>query len=325
MTGFLSADMSRDEMMMTGFSSKTSVRPPMNVPRPRRGCSRSGQRSSTSLWLAISGEGMLDDAFPLPFPAAQPAPALAGRREDIHARPDFGGCSSLKMLMRPEVIVGAARVDQGSIQRPSVLDVVLQEQPFDGSDEAFDAAVLPGASGIAELQTNPYVPQGQAKRLRCEDRFVVGAQESWAAVVTTGRGEMVPNRQRRLFRHLMHAQTGAAGMVHDGHDDMLPTDSIRFHQQIHAPNQVAGNRARHAMFQCPPHTQDGVVLSSDRVRDVGLADGHVAAFDETPVEAVDNRPTSRLRHEGFEADEFVSDPARFRRRMGISLSCNPAP
>ena len=198
MTGFLSADMSRDEMMMTGFSSKTSVRPPMNVPRPRRGCSRSGQRSSTSLWLAISGEGMLDDAFPLPFPAAQPAPALAGRREDIHARPDFGGCSSLKMLMGPEVIVGAARVGQGLIQRPSVFEGVQEEQPLDGPDEAFDAAVLPGASGIAVLQTNAHAPQSQAKAPRREHRFVIGAQESRTAVVTTGRDEVAPDRGGKL-------------------------------------------------------------------------------------------------------------------------------
>ena len=194
MTGFLSAEMSRDEMTMTGFSSKTRVRPPMNVPRPRRCCSRPGQRWSTSLWLAISGEGMLDQVFPLSFPVAQPASAPGCCGKHIDPRPDFGGCSSLTMLMRPEVIVGVARVCQGSIQRPSVLDVVLQEQPFDGPDEAFDAAVLPGASGIAELQTNPYVPQGQAKRLRCEHRFVVGAQESRAAVVTTGRDEVAPDR-----------------------------------------------------------------------------------------------------------------------------------
>ena len=51
--------------------------------------------------------------FPLPFPASQPSSAPGRRGKHIDSRPDFGGCSSLKMLMRPEVIVGAARVDQG--------------------------------------------------------------------------------------------------------------------------------------------------------------------------------------------------------------------
>ena len=151
----------------------------MSVACPRRVCSRPGQCSSTFLWLAVSGEGMLDQVFPLPFPVAQPALAFASGGEDIDSGPDFGWCAALKMLMRPKVIVKAARVGQGLIQRPSVFDGVQEEQPLHRTDETFDAAVLPGASGIAELQTNPYVPQGQAKRLRCEHRFVVGAQESW--------------------------------------------------------------------------------------------------------------------------------------------------
>jgi hypothetical protein len=33
---------------------------------------------------------------------------------------------------------------------------------------------------------------------------------------------------------------------------------------------------------------------------------------------VGNRPAAGLRHEGFEADEFVSHPARFGRRMGLT-------
>ena len=114
----------------------------------------------------------------------------------------------------------------------------------------------------------------RARRRRREDRFVVGAQESWAAVVTTGRDEVAPDRQRRLIRHALHAQTRATGMVYDGQHDVLPTDSIRLHQQIHAPDQITGNRTRHAMFQCPPYTQNGVVLALERVGDVRLADGH---------------------------------------------------
>ena len=114
------------------------------------------------------------------FPAAQPALALAGRREDIDSRPDFRGRAALEMLMGPEVIVGAACVGQGSIERPGVLNGVLEEQTFDGPDEAFDTAVLPGASGIAVLQTNPHAPQSQAKAprrpLRCRCARIVGSR-----------------------------------------------------------------------------------------------------------------------------------------------------
>ena len=228
MMGFGITETCRDEMTMTVFCPEVSARPTMSVPRPRRVCSRPGQGCwSTSPWLAIAGEGMLDDAFPLPFPAAQPASALAGRREDVYARPDFGRRAALEMLMGPEVIVEASRVGQGQIQRPGVLDGVPEEQPFDGPDQAFDAAVLPGASGIAVLLANPHAPQGQAKAPRREHRFVIGAQKLRAAIVTTGRGEMVPNRQRRLFRHSLHAQTGATGMVHDRQTKMRLSALIR--------------------------------------------------------------------------------------------------
>jgi len=46
----------------------------------------------------------MHDLFPLPFPASQPATALAGWREHIDPRPDFGGRASVQMLMRPEVV-----------------------------------------------------------------------------------------------------------------------------------------------------------------------------------------------------------------------------
>ena len=84
--GFGITETCRDEMTMTGFCPEVSARPTMSVPRPRHVCSRPGQgRWSTSPWLAISGEGMLDDAFPYPFPAAQPASASTGRDEDVHS------------------------------------------------------------------------------------------------------------------------------------------------------------------------------------------------------------------------------------------------
>ncbi len=318
MTGFWIVEMPRDVRSMNIFSTIAGAHVVADRVRPSRdgflrGRSSHGVAFSVVLPRAIHSSSW--ELLPLPFPAAQPASAPTGRREDIDSRPDFSRRSSPEMLMRTEVIVAAARVGQGPIQRPGILNGVLEEQPFDGSDETFDTAVLPGASRIAVLQTNAHAPQDQAKQPRREHRFVISAQELRAAVVTTDGDEVAPDRQRRLIRHSLHAQTGATGMVHDGQHDVLPTDSIRLHQQIHTPDQVAGNGARDVVFQGPPYRQDGVVLSSERVRDVRFAHRHVPPLGEAAVEAVGNRPTSRLRHEGFEADEFVSDPARFRRRM----------
>ena len=166
MTGFGIAEMPRDVVSMNMFSQISAVHLVADTIHPCGDRSLRGRLSHDASYSVPLPRAVHPDShgpFPLPFPAAQPAPALAGRREDIHARPDFGWCAALEMLMGPEVIVDAACVGQGPIQRPGVIDGVMEEQPFDGPDQAFDATVLPGASGIAELQTNPYVPQGRQR------------------------------------------------------------------------------------------------------------------------------------------------------------------
>ena len=197
MTGVVIAEMPRDVISMNIFSTIAVVHPVADRVRPTSDGSLRGRLShgaSFSVALPRTMHPNSRGLFPLPFPAAQPASAPAGRDEDVHAGPDFGRRAALEMLMGPEVIVETARVGRGSIQRPGVLDGIPEKQIFDGSDEAFDAAVLPGASGIAELQTNPHAPQGQAKAPRREHRFVVRAQELRTAVVTTGRDEVALDR-----------------------------------------------------------------------------------------------------------------------------------
>ena len=252
MQGVSVNERSRELTHMNKFSEKSVALLVADTIRLSRDGSRRGRLSHGAAFsVELSRIMHLDSRglFPLPFPAAQPASAPAGRDEDVHAGPDFGRRAALEMLMRTKVIVEASCVGQGSIQRHSVLNGMPEEQPFDGPDETFDAAVLPGASRIAVLQANPYVPQGQAKRLRGEHRFVVGAQESWAAVMTTRRDEVAPDRQRRLICHSLHSQTGATGMVQDGQGDMPAAVGIGFRQQIHAPDQVTRDGARDARLE----------------------------------------------------------------------------
>ena len=61
------------------------------------------------------------------FPVAQPASAFASGGEDIDSGPDFGRRAALEVLMRTKVIVKAARVGQGSIQRARISNGVLEE------------------------------------------------------------------------------------------------------------------------------------------------------------------------------------------------------
>ncbi|MEQ1846639.1 MAG: hypothetical protein ABL983_13820, partial [Nitrospira sp.] len=167
---------------------------------------------------------------------------------------------------------------------------------------------------LAVLQANAHTRQRQTKRLRREHRLVIRAQHTRAAILTTGGDEIVPDRPRRLVPQPLDTQAGPAGMVHDGQHDMPATLRIRLGQQIHPPDEIAWHRTWHAMFQCSSPTQDGMLLSSDRVGDVGFADGHLPTDREAPVEGVHDRAAACMGHKGFEPNDFVSHPTRFASR-----------
>jgi len=326
MRGFGTVELHRDMASMTIFSTNTDVHPAedtvhSNSDGLRRGRFAHDATGSIGLPKLMT---LHERLFPQAFPAAPPASTPRRDREHIDSRPDFRGRATAEMVMRSEMIVDVSCLGQRAVQRRGIRDGVRKKQSLHGADQPFDAAVLPGASRIAVLKTDARAPQGQAKSPRREHRFVIGAQESRRAVVAAHRDEVAPDRERRLLRHSLRAQTGPAGMVHDSHDDMLAAVGIGFRQKVHAPDQIAGNRARHSMFQFSAQTQNGVLLASDGIRDIGFADRHAAAFAEATVEAMGDRPAACLRHQGFETDEFVSDPARFRRRMGpISRPTGP--
>ena len=253
--------------------------------------------------------------FPLPFPASQPATALARGRKHIDPRPDLGGRAPVQMLMRPEVVVDCSRVHQRPVKRGSIFDRVLKEQPFYRADEPLDAAVLPGAARFAVLQTNPHTCQRQTKRPRSEHRLVIRAQHARAAILTTGGDQIVPDRPRRLVRQPLDTQAGPAGMIDDRQRQMWATRRIGLGQQVHPPDQIARHRTRHAMLQFSAQTQDGVLLPSDRLGDVGFADGHLPTDRESPVEGVHDRAAARLRHQRFQPNEFTTNPFRLGRRV----------
>jgi hypothetical protein len=230
------------------------------------------------------------ELFPLSFPSSQPASVLASGCEDIDPRPDFGGRTALEMLMGPEVIIDGSDIMQGWITRYGIANGVRYKQPFHGADEPLDAAVLPWASRIAVLQANAHQSEHHRKTPRREDGFVIGAQESRAAILTARGGQMIPNRQRRSIRQSLHAETGAARMVQDGQHDMLAAVGIGLCQQVHASDQIARHWAGHSIFHLPSRTEDRILLPSDCVGDVDFADRHAAAFGEATIEAMGNDP-----------------------------------
>lgn len=318
MRDFGIVDMDRNSVRKTFFSPTIDIHPADGTIHPTSDGSPCGQlfrHASPSVALPRTMT-LSHRLFPLSFPAPQPTSARAGGQDHIDPCPDFGGRAPVQMLMRPEVIVDRPCVHQRPVERAGIVNRMWHQQPFQGSDQPLDPAVLPGTARVAVLQANAQEVQCEAESPRRKHGFVVRPQESRTAILTAHGDDMMPDRQRRLVPQPLDTQTGAAGMVQDGQHHVLMTGGIGLGQQVHPPDEIAWHRTRHAMLQFPAQTQDGVLLSSDRIGHVGFADGHLPTDREAPVEGVHNRAAARMGHEGVEPNDLVSHPTRLGRRMG---------
>ena len=156
--GFLRAEMPSETASMNNCSDISGAPLHTDTVCPRGGCSLCGRLShDASCSMSLPWTHSL---FPLSFPSSQPASALVSGCEHIDPCPDFSGRAPVQMLMGPEVIVDGSDMLQGSITRRGIVYGVLNKQPFHGTDEPLDTAVLPRASRIAVLQANAQEPQG---------------------------------------------------------------------------------------------------------------------------------------------------------------------
>ncbi len=284
---------------------------------PRWAGSRRGRLAHDASYV-VPLSRTVHSGFPLPFPAPQPASALARGREHIDPCPDLSGCTTMKMLMRSEVVVDGSDILQGSIARRGIGNRMLGEQPLHRADEPLDTAVLPRAARVAVLQANARTPQSQTKMPRGEHRFVVGAQHARAAILAAHGDEVVPDRQRRLVRQPLETQAGAAGMIDDRQREMLSAMGISLGQQVHPPDQIARHRAGDSMFEFSAGCENQLLMPTERTRHICFAHGHLPADREAPVEVMGDQAAPRVGHEGFQANQFISHPTRFGRRMGPS-------
>ena len=116
--GFLRAEMPSETASMNNCSDISGAPLHTDTVCPRGGCSLCGRLShdaSCSGSLPWTMHTQHRDLFPLSFPASQPSSALRRGGKHIDPRPHLCGCSSLQMLMGPEVIVGRLIVRQSPL------------------------------------------------------------------------------------------------------------------------------------------------------------------------------------------------------------------
>ena len=126
MTGVVIAEMPRDVVNMNMFSQIADAHVVADRVRPTSDGSLRGRLSHGASFSVALPRTVHPSSHRL-FPVAQPASAFASGGEDIDSGPDFGRRAALEVLMRTKVIVKAARVGQGSIQRARISNGVLEE------------------------------------------------------------------------------------------------------------------------------------------------------------------------------------------------------
>lgn len=216
------------------------------------------------------------------FPAAQPASALAGRREDIDSRPDFGRRSSSEMLMGSEVMVQVV----GSWLQ--VAGCGLSE----GQDG--EKSRLHGAGRVAASQGPGLGRLHVVEGLSAGGNLGPRGSHPLGGGVDSGQYRRGTSAAASQGVHPApvdcEGQLGRA--AHPAHD--------RAATRVFQWRQAAGDRG--GVADCRPPAGGADQSSSARLT------------------VSNQQPTT-----SNGANKLLTDPARLGRRMGISLSCNPAP
>ena len=102
-------------------------------------------------------------------------------------------------------------------------------------------------------------------------------------------------------------------MIEDRQREVRLAVVICLSQQITSPHPITPHRAGNSMLQVPSSLEYLILVSPNRVRDIGLADRHLPPGLPPPIEVMRNRSAPRLWQERFETNNFMLHP----RRLGL--------
>ena len=93
--------------------------------------------------------------------------------------------------MRTVVVVPSPNFCQLAVEIRAACQHLVPQFPFDGSDEPFDAPVLPRASRLDPLLTNPQEPEAEPEEARDQHGFIIRAHELWVVILLHGLYEFL--------------------------------------------------------------------------------------------------------------------------------------
>ena len=109
-------------------------------------------------------------------------------------------------------------------------------------------------------------------------------------------------------------------MIEDRQGEMRLAVVICLSQQITSPHPITPHRAGNSMLQFPSSLENPILVSPNRVCDIGLTHRHVSPRLPPAIEVMRNRPAPRLRQQGFQPDDVASYPLVWAgRRLGETV------
>lgn len=114
------------------------------------------------------------------------------------------------------------------------------------------------------------------------------------------------------MREPLQSEAGPTRMIEDGQRQMRLALPIRLDQEIAAPHPIARDPSWDSVFQFPSSMENLILMSSNPVRNIGLAHRHLSAYSPPPIEVMRNRSAACLRHKRLEANDFLQHPCGFR-------------
>ncbi len=156
----------------------------------------------------------------------------------IDLRPDFGRRCTLQMLVRPNVVVPKPELTQRNIQHLESRDLPLIEFLLQRPEQSFDPSVLPRATGIAALMSNPGQRQHNAKHPACKTRFIIRAHCTRLTVLSYRQKQMPEQSPRSFVRQGRQRQQPPAAMIDEAEDHVQLVLSVRLARQVQPPHPI---------------------------------------------------------------------------------------
>lgn len=228
----------------------------------------------------------------------------------IDVLPRLGRRAAAQVLVRSQFVVPMAEVDQQCIDSAPVPQAQPLEHAFQGSEQALNAPVLPGAVNVTALMGNAQPLQTPREHPSGEAGFVVRAHKSRPSPLRDGQTQVSQQRPAAFVRKPSKPHSQPAAVIDDAQDGVNLAVHIGSPGHVQTPAMVDGSRFGRS-------TANGLARLSHRQHvlpqhpvHVGLADSHLA-MREHAVEGQRDEPATSLRQMSLQQHQLAQHPGRF--------------